>query len=199
MEILIFKIFYLIGYVVNFFIRNKFRNKKSKKTEGRKITLDKILLISAFVGINFIPLIYIFTPFLSFADYRLPLWVGVLGGFIWFFGIWLFYLSHRDLGANWSPKLEIQKDHQLISEGIYKYIRHPMYAAIWLMVIAQALLLQNFVAGLSGLVTFGFLYSTRISREESLMIKTFGDEYRDYSNRTGRLFPKNLLDLLVED
>ena len=64
-----------------------------------------------------------------------------------------------------------------------------MYSAFWLWAIAQALLLPNWVAGFAGLVGFGTLYFGRVAREERMMLQTFGDSYREYMARTGRVFP----------
>ncbi|AHY53462.1 Isoprenylcysteine carboxyl methyltransferase [Bradyrhizobium japonicum SEMIA 5079] len=76
-----------------------------------------------------------------------------------------------------------------MTEGIYRRVRHPMYSAFWLWAIAQALLLPNWIAGLAGLVGFGVLFFGRVAREERMMLQTFGDSYRDYMARTGRVFP----------
>ena len=68
--------------------------------------------------------------------------------------LWLFWRSHADLGQNWSVSLEIRKDHRIVQHGVYRLIRHPMYASIWLWSIAQALLLANWLAGWSAVVPF---------------------------------------------
>ena len=60
------------------------------------------------------------------------------------------------LGRNWSATLEIQKGHNIVDAGVYKYIRYPIYSAIWLWVVIEALLLNNYIAGLSGLIRFGY-------------------------------------------
>jgi protein-S-isoprenylcysteine O-methyltransferase Ste14 len=65
-----------------------------------------------------------------------------------------------------------------------------MYAAIFLFALAQGLLLQNWLAGWAGLVTVALLYLVREPREERMMCEFFGDSYRDYIKRTGRLFPR---------
>jgi protein-S-isoprenylcysteine O-methyltransferase Ste14 len=101
----------------------------------------------------------------------------------------LFYLVHRDLGENWSFTLEIRKRHALVTTGLYRWIRHPMYSAFLLWAIAQALLLPNWIAGPAGLVGFGTLFFFRVGREEQMMIETFGDEYRAYVARTKRVIP----------
>lgn len=64
-----------------------------------------------------------------------------------------------------------------------------MYLAIWLWSLAQALLLENWLAGCGALLSFAPLYFIRTPREEALMCETFGDEYRSYMERTGRILP----------
>jgi protein-S-isoprenylcysteine O-methyltransferase Ste14 len=102
----------------------------------------------------------------------------------------VFYFSHRDLIANWSPTLEIRKDHTLITSGIYAFIRHPMYASQLLWVIATPLLMQNWLAGPLYLLFFIPYYFLRVGAEEKMMLDTFGSQYRDYMDKVGGLFPK---------
>lgn len=64
-----------------------------------------------------------------------------------------------------------------------------MYTAFWLMALTQALLLPNYIAGLSGLAGFGFLFFSRIGAEEQMMEEAFGEEYRQYRARTWRVLP----------
>jgi len=52
------------------------------------------------------------------------------------------------------------------------------------------LLLQNWIAGPALLVTFAGLYLVRVRREEQMMLENFGEEYRLYMNRTGRVIPR---------
>ena len=65
-----------------------------------------------------------------------------------------------------------------------------MYASTWLWGIAQALLLQNWLAGLSALIAFAPMYFLRTPREEEMMGESFGQDYRDYMAQTGRLVPR---------
>jgi protein-S-isoprenylcysteine O-methyltransferase Ste14 len=76
-----------------------------------------------------------------------------------------------------------------VTEGIYQHIRHPMYAAIFLLMTAQAMILPNYVAGFSGILPFTALYFLRVGAEERMMTAEFGEEYAQYCQRTGRLFP----------
>src|SRR6185436_742425 len=131
-----------------------------------------------------------FTPLLSFANYLIPPWIGIAGVFVLALGNWVFWSSHKDLGRNWSPTLEIRQNHALVTEGIYQRIRHPMYLSLWLLVIAQAMILPNYVAGFAGLVPFAILYFQRVAKEERMMVREFGKLYEEYMLRTGRIFPK---------
>ena len=98
--------------------------------------------------------------------------------------------SHIVLGKNWSSTLKIQEEHQLVTDGVYKHMRHPMYAAHFVWGVAQLLLLPNIIAGLGGLLTFIPVYLLRFPSEEKMMIETFGEEYKAYMQRSGRIFPK---------
>ncbi|PYQ51270.1 MAG: hypothetical protein DMF78_13760 [Acidobacteria bacterium] len=104
-------------------------------------------------------------------------------------GLWLFYRSHADLGTNWSITLEVREGHQLVTQGIYRRVRHPMYLALLLYSVGQALVLPNWVAGPSYLVAFGLLFALRVGREEQLMLEEFGQDYEAYMARTNRLVP----------
>ncbi|MEM8663252.1 MAG: protein-S-isoprenylcysteine O-methyltransferase [Pseudomonadota bacterium] len=153
-------------------------------------TREKWLVTVVALGMVWLPIVAIATPFLDFAAYTPPLPAIAIGVLISIIALWLFYRSHTDLGAYWSPVLEIRENHALVTDGVYRRMRHPMYTAIFLWTCAQALILGNWIAGPSGMITFIILYAIRVGPEEKMMVETFGDEYRDYCRRTGRLLPK---------
>jgi protein-S-isoprenylcysteine O-methyltransferase Ste14 len=193
MEPIVAKTVYLMGYwLANFVIRTPHIRARNRQVirSNRKTTADTFLFLAVGVGGFVVPLFYVFSGWLSFADYTLPLWAGVFGVALLAAGNWMFWQAHRDLGANWSPILVIRQSHALVTEGIYRRIRHPMYASLWLLVIAQALILPNYVAGFSGVVPFCLLYFVRVKKEEQMMAEEFGNAYEEYCRRTGRLFPK---------
>jgi len=74
--------------------------------------------------------------------------------------------------------------------GVDELVRHPMRAAHLLWAVAQLLLLQNWIAGPAFLVASLPLYVVRIPREEEMMLEEFGEEYRRYAERTGRVVPR---------
>ncbi|PIE06360.1 MAG: hypothetical protein CSA74_12935 [Rhodobacterales bacterium] len=104
--------------------------------------------------------------------------------------MWLFWRSHVDLGGNWSYLLELREGHQLVTHGLYARIRHPMYAAFLLFGLTQALLINNWIAGPSGLISIAILFGPRMLHEEAMMRDRFGAEYDAYCARTPRLIPR---------
>ena len=143
----------------------------------------------SFSGLFLVPLIYVLTDQPRFSDYTFYPVQAWLGAVVLVTGMSLLYRTHRDLGRAWSITLEIRDKHTLITRGIYEKLRHPMYASFWLWAISQALLLPNWIAGLSGLIGFGTLFFARVGHEERMMLETFGDEYRAYMARTYRIIP----------
>jgi len=188
----IFEIVYWVALVVEMAIRTPINKQRRKEAMSeRRVTLqEKILLFLLLLGMFILPLIYSASTWLDFANYSLPSWAGWVGVAVMIGAILVFWRAHVDLGLNWSPSLEIREKHELITRGIYGVIRHPMYASQWLWVIAQALLLQNWFAGVVNLIIFIPFYFMRVRAEETLMFDSFGEQYREYMKKTGAVLPK---------
>lgn len=185
------KIFLLAGLIASIAIRvpHDKRSQETKVTESRKGRLEIFLLAVMMIGTMLLPVLFIFTPILSFADYELHPLAFALGAISMLTSLWFFHLSHRDLGKNWSMTLDIREGHSLVTEGVYRYIRHPMYSAIYLHALAQSLLLANWAAGPSMLIAFTLMFLVRVPFEERMMLEKFGAEYVSYMKRTKRLIP----------
>lgn len=100
-------------------------------------------------------------------------------GFIWI---------HRYLGKNFSYTLIIKPDHQLITSGPYRFIRHPMYSAFLIFHIAIFLISGNWFIGIIWIVGLLIIFLLRISKEEEMLLNKFSKQYREYQKRTGSLF-----------
>jgi protein-S-isoprenylcysteine O-methyltransferase Ste14 len=164
------------------------RSRTVRVAKSHKTPLETGLLVLAWVAF-FVPLIWVASPAFSFAEYPLRGGPLILGVMCFAIGLWLFYRSHADLGTNWSITLEVREQHRLITQGVYRRIRHPMSSALVLYAVAQALVIPNWVAGPSNLVAFAVLFALRVRAEERMMIEQFGDEYTAYMARTKRLVP----------
>jgi protein-S-isoprenylcysteine O-methyltransferase Ste14 len=188
----VFTVIYFVAIVAETLIRAPFneKRKQDKMSERRVGSQERILLGLLFVGMFFVPIIYAASGWLDFANYTLPAWAGWIGVLLLTGAVFVFWRAHADLGRNWSPSLEIREKHELITSGIYGIIRHPMYASQWLWVIAQPLLLQNWIAGFLNLLVFIPFYFLRVKAEEQMMLDSFGTEYQEYMETTGRVLPK---------
>jgi len=146
----VFKILYWAALFSEVAIRAPFQKtwKAATKIDRRVSRTDVVLLGSLWIPMIILPLIYSVTNWLDFANYHLPEWMGWFGVFLLACALFVFTRAHLDLKSNWSPTLEIFEGHTLVTNGIYGYIRHPMYASQWLWGMAQILLLQNWLAGL---------------------------------------------------
>jgi|ERR1700685_1239704 len=165
------------------------RSRSVKVVKSHKTPLEIGLLFLAWVG-SFVPLIWVASPAFSFAEYPLRIGPFVAGVMCLVIGLWLFYRSHADLGTNWSITLEVREEHQLITQGVYRWVRHPMYSALVLYSVGQALVIPNWAAGLSNLIAIAVLFALRVGAEERMMAQQFGNEYAAYTERTKRLIPR---------
>ena len=180
----------LLGSIVMIIIRAPYghRSRKIKVVKSRKGSLETLLLMLVWLGF-FLALVWVAKPVLSFADYPLRPVPLIAGSLCLALGLWLFHRSHADLGTNWSITLEVREKHQLVTQGVYRRVRHPMYLSFLLYSAGQALALPNWVAGPSYLVAFGLLFAFRVGAEERMMLEEFGQDYEAYMARTKRLVP----------
>ncbi len=191
MTLLVAKIIYFLGLVGWTAIRYPAQHRARKMGVARSAggTRDRVLLFIAMIGQFFVPLFYVFTGRPAFADYGFhpaEAWLGVVAIIA---SLVLFRVTHKQLGRMWSVTLELRENHKLVTDGLYRYVRHPMYSSFTLFALAQFLLLQNWIAGPAGLICFGILFFMRVGREERVMVETFGEEYRAYMRRTPRIIP----------
>ena len=120
----LFKLVYFAGMLAEIILRMPYERQRRQipKIDQRVSRTERGLLAVPSLGGFFIPLIYSLTSWLDFANYR---WspatkarVGSIGTVLLGAAIWLFWRSHRDLGKNWSPSLEISAQQTLITHGV---------------------------------------------------------------------------------
>jgi protein-S-isoprenylcysteine O-methyltransferase Ste14 len=127
---------------------------------------------------------------LAFADVPVPDPIRWAGLPVYALGLALLEWVHRTLDTNFSPYLRIRADHRLVTEGPYRRVRHPMYTAFLTVWLGGSLLAANLAVALPGLLGIALVIVTRTPREERMLLDRFGDEYRAYMARTGRLLPR---------
>jgi protein-S-isoprenylcysteine O-methyltransferase Ste14 len=112
-------------------------------------------------------------------------WIGVALGAL---GLLLLVWVHHTLGRQWSTNLQFREGHTLITNGLYHWVRHPMYTALFGFFVGLALISASWLIVLLVAVSVAVLYA-RIDKEEAMMTEQFGDEYREYMKCTGRFLP----------
>ena len=162
------------------------RSRALNVVKNRKGRLETELLTFAWFAF-LLPLVWITTPLLPFADYSLRPGPFIAGVLCLALGLWLFQRSHADLGTNWSVTLEVREKHQLVTHGIYRHIRHPMSLSMLVYSLGQALVLPNLLAGPSYGLAMALVFAFRLGPEERMMLEAFGKDYETYRARTKRL------------
>lgn len=164
------------------------RSQQVKVAQSRKGTLETALLTLAWISF-FVPLVWAASSALALADYPARVPVFVAGVIVLAWSLYLFHRSHVDLGTNWSITLEVRESHTLVTRGLYTRVRHPMYLALLLYGLGQALAVPNWIAGPSYLVALGLLVALRLGPEERMMRDRFGADWDAYAASTKRLVP----------
>lgn len=147
------------------------------------IRLVWILVACCFV-IAWLPVILDFGRLLVLGDWLT--WVGVA---IMISGIVFRRYAISVLGKFFTAKVQIQKDHELIKAGPYRYIRHPSYLGIAIIALGLGIALANWISLLLCIVLPGIGIMQRIKVEEKELELHFGEQYRDYRKSTWRLIP----------
>ncbi len=92
------------------------------------------------------------------------------------------------LGQNLTDTVVTRKDHTLVTSGPYRFVRHPFYDAAALYFLAISLVAANWFLGLACALVFALIV-VRTRREEDRLLARFGDDYRRYTEQTGRFLP----------
>jgi protein-S-isoprenylcysteine O-methyltransferase Ste14 len=151
------------------------------------------MAVRAALGLGYVGslLVYIVHPrFLAWATFPLPSWARWLGAVFAFASLLLLAWVHWALGKNFSTTLHVRQRHTLVTHGPYRWVRHPMYTALFLFGVGILLLTANWFVGGPLVVAQVTIVAVQVGREETMMMEQFGDEYRAYMQRTGRYLPR---------
>ena len=180
----------LSGFSVSIYFRRK-ANQTGEEIDGNDeggliLNLRRIfgvlLWLSAFA--------YLINPaWMAWSQLPLPYWLRWVGAGIMLVCVPLIYWVFSSLGMNVTPTVVTRREHSLVTQGPYRWVRHPLYTVGFLMFVGLSLLAANWFI-LAVLVLGIIPISKRTPLEEARLIERFGDEYRVYMQHTGRYLPK---------
>jgi protein-S-isoprenylcysteine O-methyltransferase Ste14 len=103
-------------------------------------------------------------------------------------GLMIAIIARHTLARNWSGAVALKEDHELITAGLYQYVRHPIYTGMLLMILGTALSFATIGACIGFLIILvGILF--KLKQEEALLTKHFAQDYLTYKKRTKTLLP----------
>jgi protein-S-isoprenylcysteine O-methyltransferase Ste14 len=190
------QIHFQILYALLFFGPNLLRVKAMRHHASIKKTSfnNRLLELTGFICMLLFfgsALQFIFWPASMPHSLTLPLVDSMryLGFMIGLLGAIMAALAEKQLGSHFSQGLELKEDHQLLQSGWYGRVRHPIYTAYIPLFIGYTLLAAN--AYTATVMVVMFIYCLmRIPLEEKMLIEHFGETYKSYQSRTGRILPK---------
>ena len=158
-----------------------------KREEGLASKIAGLLGMAGFIAV----LAFAINPkWLAFASLAFPTWLRWSGIGIAILGFALLQWAQMTLANSWSDTPRMMKEQTLITSGPYRTIRHPIYTAFILILGSTLFISSNWLIGLCWLGMTTLEVISRIGFEESLMLEFFGEQYREYMKKTGRLLPK---------
>jgi protein-S-isoprenylcysteine O-methyltransferase Ste14 len=171
-------------------------HRRKANQQGEEISIAEegsiILNLRRLFGILgwFSVLIYLINPnWMSWSLLPLPSWLRWLGAALMVVCLPLIYWVFSSLGKNVTPTVVTREEHKLVTHGPYRWVRHPLYTVGFLLFTGLSLLATNWFI-FSMLIFGSFVLIERTSKEEQLLEKRFGDDYRDYMAHTGRFLPR---------
>jgi len=116
--------------------------------------------------------------------------VRIIGAFGGLSALMLIRAAHHALGPAFSTTVDTEHVQNIITDGCYRWIRHPMYAGYLLLFLHLGLLSANWLFALLGIAIILSLVIIRAPYEEQALLMKFPIEYGSYMKTTGALFPR---------
>jgi protein-S-isoprenylcysteine O-methyltransferase Ste14 len=127
---------------------------------------------------------------ITFANLPFPTVLRWMGVGMAILGFTLLQWAQITLGKSWSDTPRMMKEQALVTRGPYRMIRHPIYTAFLAILGSLLFISSNWLIGLCWIGMTSLEILSRIQYEETIMSEYFGEQYRDYVKKTGRLLPR---------
>lgn len=198
---LLFRILFIVIWAILAVIRIGYgrKGKEEDKEEGKQRWADMtrtekgaLVALSADILLFIVASIFYIAglPWMMWFQVPLPEWMRWVGVGIASISLPFLLWVHHTLGRHWSRTLEIKGEHRLCMDGPYSRVRHPMYSVFFTFMVAVVLISANLLLFVFFVIFVVLMYTLLIPSEERMMLDHFGEEYRNYMQRTGRIFPR---------
>jgi len=174
--------------LVGFFVLERFvRVAEARDMRRRNTDRGSTTFISAAMAVAFV--IVPLTPLLNWwGPGRLGGWLpGALGVIIGLVGLVVRHRAFTTLGRFFTRTLQQTDQHRLVTDGVYRHLRHPGYLSDVLIFCGAALAMNNWITPAAVVALFIPAYAYRIHTEEAMLTEIFGQAYRDYQRQSKRL------------
>jgi protein-S-isoprenylcysteine O-methyltransferase Ste14 len=183
----------LVGnLVISGYHRARARADETIPRAAEPLGLRLVRVVFALPGMLLMLAFMIYPPWVAWSSMAVPVWARWAGVFLGLavapLNVWVL----RSLGKNVSETVLAKASHELAHAGPYRWVRHPLYSSGFVMIGAVSLIAANWLMGALTLGGIFLFLLVIIPREEAELVKKFGDRYREYRTRTGRLFPRFL-------
>lgn len=162
-----------------------------KVTARRQAALPRLLNLALLYGAAallagpFVPISWLTLPVLPPSQWKI--WCA-LGAALTFLGLLFTVWARICLGRNWSSVAAVKVDHELVTGGPYRWVRHPIYSGLLLAFVGTALAIGQW-RGVLAVVLSLIAIAQRILVEERFMREQFGNSYNTYAQRVRALVP----------
>ena len=155
---------------------------QANNDQGSLMVLYGAIVIAYSIGIPFAFLRY------SRMEWGEP-YLAIFGLLVIFAGVSIRYIAMRTLNRHFTYAVSIREQHELIEQGLYRYIRHPAYLGELLIFFGIGLAFANWISLVSLFVFPMIAFSIRMNVEEKALLEHFAGRYVEYRRRTWRLIP----------
>lgn len=176
-----FPVLALIVAILLDFILFEERN-DTKKSKHSLVATGTMFLFYGFYMLAIVLRILVLTP-------PLPLEARYFGVVLLYLGSAMNIWGRVVLKNNWANHIKIYSDHRLITNSIFKIVRHPLYTSLFVMMFGGAIFFSNLACFLLTAFVFIPMMYYRAKQEEKLLCQEF-PEYENYRRTTGMFFPK---------
>jgi protein-S-isoprenylcysteine O-methyltransferase Ste14 len=176
-------LFIAIAVIIDFLEFHSQSNTKKQKRSPVETGSMTLFFILFYLSIRFNIGQILFKENLSIWIISAICWIIILTG------VYFNVSGRMKLGNNWANQIKIYKNHTLVQQGVYRIVKHPLYASLIWIFFACAILYQNYIAFLLNLFIFLPMMYYRAKQEEKLLSEQFKN-YKTYQKEVGMFFPK---------